>query len=148
MLNASWMDRSAGVVMVSWHPKILLTGVAKYCSGCSSRLSSVQDCRHHRSSRTTTVTDTPPSAGEFVERVHLRNTHTRWSIVYAPRMKVIQTWVFRRCTLPEFVLSGRKLLQLWVCNIVWCTFWVAKTSDSTNGVLVDNNPMVLLSNLF
>jgi len=34
------------------------------------------------------------------ERVHLRNTHTRWSIVYAPRMKVIQTWVFRRCTLP------------------------------------------------
>ena len=38
----------------------------------------------------------------FQERVHLRNTHTRWSIVYAPRMKVIQTWVFRRCTLPLF----------------------------------------------
>ena len=39
-----------------------------------------------------------------MERVHLRNTHTRWSIVYAPWMKVIQTWVFRRCTLPTIII--------------------------------------------
>ena len=64
----------------------------------------------------------------YRERVHLRNTHTRWSIVYAPRMKVIQTWVFRRCTLPSYRIGvekrrlGSLFVLLFVSHFITITY--------------------------
>ena len=56
---------------------------------------------------TGTITSTTTAANNQMWKEYTYGTP---SIVYAPRMKVIQTWVFRRCTLPSNVTDTGFLL--------------------------------------